>query len=519
MIKDLVLSDSFEEMKGELGNNISKMMDFFVPILEAEQDISLVATSIKNTGKLILLKGSPGIGKSTFIQSLKWRNHILINEIVNIDASEFDPTESRLTQLLKVLNEKCKKLNVTPTQKGVLLFVIDYLESLTDETPESKKAFFRSLNGILRTKPIMIIWPITEQEDVEDMINYSSAVSGTLFYKGKEVIEFKGPDRVKFPSIVKNTISVLNTGYTYADFQLTDNDFDDIINNLSSVKSSFTLRDYILELRQLWTERTGKMQQILSSIPKPTEIWFVFSMPEAEQLVTPFIRKSRNHDDSWDAYHSKLDEYIHDNQKEAYWDSSRLQIAISGSFKAKIFFLPTHTLVSTLASYGQALNVHGKIDWISTGMDKNWLKASAAKKFLENSPLIKYLQKKPVQLGVSRSGPAKTSIEKARKAFNEINAISSKYNIARDGSDKPFNKTIATALEDLLPDYNIKSEVVHPWLHNIRPDIILESDEKIICLEFCYTKQTVPSAVANYVLNKLDDYMRQLEGMYPTLLK
>ncbi|QCT04368.1 hypothetical protein E6C60_3660 [Paenibacillus algicola] len=518
MIKELVLSDSFEDMKGELGpSNLSKMMDFFVPVVSAEKEIALVARSIKTTGKLLLLQGDPGVGKSTFIQSLKWRNHIPINEIVNIDMSQF--VESKLTNLLKALNEKCRNMDVTPKKNGVLLFVVDYLESLTDETPENKKAFFRSLNGLLRTKPVMIIWPITEQTDVEDMISYSSAVSGTLFYRNKEVINFKGPEIENFPTILKNTISVLNTGYTYTDFQLTDADFDNILNRLINKSDVFTLRDYIFELRDVWMDRTGKVNSILSSIPKPTEIWFVFGMPEAEELVTPFIRKSKNHDDSWDAYHAKLDEYIHDNQRAAYWNPTRLQIAISGSFKAKLFHLPTHTLVSTLAAYGQKYNLDAKINWLNIGIDKNWLKTSTAKSFLSNPSIVRYLENKPIQFGVTRSGPAKRAIEKGRIAYLEINALASKYNPQRDGSDKPFNKTISDALKDIFPQYSIDAETTHPWLPNIIPDIKLETDEKIICIEFHYTKRNVPSAIASYVLDKLDNYMRQLEGMYPKLLK
>lgn len=518
-IKDFVLSDSFEDMKGELGKDLDRMMDFFVPVIEAEHEISLITTAIKNTGKLLLMIGTPGVGKSTFIQSLKWRNHIPIREIYNINATDFSSEQSKLPQLLKTIKQVCTENDIRPTANGVYLFVVDYLESLEDETPEIKKAFFRDLNGIMRHYPIMVIWPVTEEIDIQDIINYSSAVSGTLFYHGREVINFEGPPKEKFQQIMKNTISVLNTGYTFNDFQLTDKDFDDLLMKLTKDKNQFTFRDYIFAVRQLWFERTGKIERILSSIPKPTEIWFVFSMPEAEHLVTQFIRKSQNIDDCWDAYHAKLDEYIHDNQKSAYWNSNRLQIAISGSFKAKIFFMPTNILVSSIAAFGTEFNVDSKIDWLSTGISKNWYYQSNAKNFLIKSPLIKQLKGEPVQFGATRSGVAKEAIIKATKAYEEINAISSKYNLKRDGSDKPFNKTMAKALKEVLPNYVIKPEVPHPWLTNIIPDITIEENDKIICLEFCYTKKSIPSTIADYVLNKLDNYMRQLEGMYPELLK
>lgn len=518
-IKNLVLPDSFEDMKGELGENLNKMMEFFVPITETEQDISLIATSIKNTGKLLLMHGIPGIGKSTFIQSLKWRNHITIREIFNIDAGGFNPEISKLPQLLKTIKELSSQNDVKPTKNGVVLLVIDYLESLEDERPENKKSFFRDLNGILRNTPIMIIWPVTERSDIQDIIGYTKAVSGTIFYRGKEVVYFQGPPKEKFPLILKNTISVLNTGYTFNDYQLIESDFDELLIKLSDSLSEFTLRDYIFEVRSLWYERTGKIKQILDTIPKPTEIWFVFSMPEAESLVTQFVRKSKNIEDCWDAYHSKLDEYIHANQKSAFWNSNRLQLAISGSFKTKIFYMPTNTLVSSLATYGGEFKVNEKIDWSITGILGTWKTESTAKRFLKTAPLVRQINKEQATFGATRSGRAKESVENARAAFNQINALASKYNPQRDGSDKPFNKTIAKAISEVIPNIQIRAEVPHPWLINIIPDITVEEKDKLICIEFCFTKKDVPSAIADYVLNKLDNYMRQLEGMYPELFK
>lgn len=254
-----------------------------------------------------------------------------------------------------------KNQNISPNENGVVTIIFDYLESMENETPEDKKTFFRDLNGFLRQNPILIIWPITERQDAEDIINYSKAVSGTLFYRGKEVLDFRGPEKDKFPSIVKNTISVLNTGYTYSDFQLTEADFAEILETQMKSGEEFTLRDYIIDIKDRWGQKTQRLKTIKQSIPKPTEVWFIFSMPEAEQVVAQFVRKSKNVDECWDAYHAKLDEYIHNGQKAEYWNSNRLQLAVSGAFKTKIMFLQTNALVSCLAAYGDSFGVRKKL--------------------------------------------------------------------------------------------------------------------------------------------------------------
>lgn len=222
---ELYLPDSFEDVKYELNNELEKMMEFVVPVQDAEKEVAFIAKNIRNAGKVLLLHGIPGIGKSTFIQSLKWRSHMPIKEVVNIDATEFSAKESKLIRINDRIKEIIENHDVHVNSNGVFTIVLDYLESIQDETAEDKKAFFRDLNGILRKNPIFIIWPVTEKQDVDDIKNYSGAVSGTLFYRGKEVLDFDGPNKEIFPSILKNTISVLNTGYIYSDFQLTDLQF------------------------------------------------------------------------------------------------------------------------------------------------------------------------------------------------------------------------------------------------------------------------------------------------------
>ncbi|MFW6680362.1 ATP-binding protein [Lacrimispora sp. AGF001] len=513
---ELILSDSFEDVKYELNNQLEKMMEFVVPVQNSEKEIAFIAKSIRNAGKLLLMHGIPGVGKSTFIQSLKWRSHMPIREVINLDAAELSMQKSKLSQVIEEIKDIVDNHNISVNSNGVFTIVIDYLESIQNETAESKKAFFRDLNGLLRKHPIFIIWPITEKQDVDDIINYSKAVSGTLFYRDKEVLTFTGPEKNEFPSVLKNTISVLNTGYTYSDFQLTESDFIEVLEELINKGDSFTLRDYIIQIRQLWFKKTDGIAKIIESIPKPTEIWFIFSMPEAEQVVAQFVRKSQNIEECWDAYHAKLDEYIHDNQKAEYWNSNRLQLALSGAFKTKIMYLQTNALVSSLAAYGNQYSVDGKINWDEVSIPKTWKQKSKAKSFLEATPIVKQLNGQRTTLGASR-GKSNSAIEVARTAYDEINKVASGYNLNRDGSDKPFNKTLAAAFSDLLPNLKVESERRHPWLNNIYPDITIELEDRLVCLEFHYTKKKVPSAIADYVLKKLDVYMRQIESRYPKL--
>lgn len=133
---ELYLPDSFEDVKYELNNELEKMMEFVVPVQDAEKEVAFIAKNIRNAGKVLLLHGIPGIGKSTFIQSLKWRSHMPIKEVVNIDATEFSAKESKLIRINDRIKEIIENHDVHVNSNGVFTIVLDYLESIQDETAE-----------------------------------------------------------------------------------------------------------------------------------------------------------------------------------------------------------------------------------------------------------------------------------------------------------------------------------------------------------------------------------------------
>lgn len=86
---------------------------------------------------------------------------------------------------------------------GHTAIVLDYIENLEEQDHTKIRAFFRTLNGLLRSSPILILWPVTDLHDVKTMIGYASAVSSTVFVKGKEILSFSGPPISAYPSIAK----------------------------------------------------------------------------------------------------------------------------------------------------------------------------------------------------------------------------------------------------------------------------------------------------------------------------
>ncbi|CCQ56901.1 hypothetical protein CWATWH0005_1536 [Crocosphaera watsonii WH 0005] len=143
---DLFLPFTYEEILKKIGKDKSRLVDLIVPVTQFEKQIIQVVLDIENAGYLLFLYGVSGVGKSTFISSLKFQKHIPIQSIVSIDASELDyenKSDIKLKQLLKQIKKEARDFFSENNQSNdKLCIVIDYLENLNDEDNNNVKAFF-----------------------------------------------------------------------------------------------------------------------------------------------------------------------------------------------------------------------------------------------------------------------------------------------------------------------------------------------------------------------------------------
>jgi hypothetical protein len=503
----LILPSSFEDITAEFpeGDVNAKLMQFVEPVPHIEAEINYISAEVKNTGKVVFIFGAPGTGKSTFIQSLSWRTHIRIRAMVQINAADVCANgnlDSLFVEIQKLAPaaRQCK-------DAGPTCVVVNYLENLVEYDDDDVKGFFRKLNGALRNAPILVIWPVTDKDDVEHMLSYAAAVSDTLFCRGKAVINFPGPSRERFADIAKCTISVLNNGRDLTEFSLTTDDLEEELGALGTLpRIQQTMREYIELIKLRWRKNTNYQGQITSSIPKSLEVWFVFSYKGAESVVGQFCRKSHRVEDAWSAIHDKFYEYIHDNQRSSIWDAKRLQLALYGAIKTRVMYLPTNTLVSCVAAYTQSSALCDVLD--SAATPPAWKKKNKVRGALSNTPMYKQIVGDPCPVGKRKGGPAAEAIRKADPIFAEI----VKWISGGGGSDKEINRCVAQALDELCP-YNVESEKPHPWLPSIIPDIFIDLPERQICIEFHHTNRDEPGVVADYVLKKLDVYMNQITSL------
>jgi len=503
MQDQLTIPITFEEMDLKFGKQTTNLAQIIQPVSETENEINLLLNRVSDLGLITFFLGRSGIGKSTFLSSLRWRSHIKKREIINLDSSEIVP-EQGLNGLYLELS-KIGKVAKDQKDAGSTIIIIDYLESIADQEESEIKSFFRNLNALLRKVPIFIIWPVTTKKDAEYMLELAMSIATTMFYPTKEILHFFGPDENNFIDITKRTIQIVNNGKDPSEFGITDSVLNDIFQKyLKTSASQRTIRMFLQLVKSNWELRSGYLAKLKDKIPKPIEVWFVFSYPGAESVTSQFCKKGQSIEEAWTPVLDKFYEYIPGSQRSSYWDPNRLQLSLYGYIKTRVKFLPTNTLVSIIAAYSDN-DALSKI--IKTQKaPSHWFRKSVAKTFFSSTTIAKQIIGEKYPAGLRKGGPVAKALEIATPIYHTINNWLTKGG----GSDSYINKSLSNCINDLISEIS-STQKPHPWLKKIIPDILIELPDKTISLEFHYTGDDAPNKIADYTLNKLNVYMNQIE--------
>jgi hypothetical protein len=118
--------DILEEIR-EISDKKSRLPDLIVPVTKFEGQIIQVLANMRNSGFLLFLYGVSGVGKSTFVSSLKFQTYIPIKEVVSIKANELEQEDNNISKFDELINQikaKVSSFFLENTKSGDKLCIV-----------------------------------------------------------------------------------------------------------------------------------------------------------------------------------------------------------------------------------------------------------------------------------------------------------------------------------------------------------------------------------------------------------
>jgi hypothetical protein len=327
-----------------------------------------------------------------------------------------------------------------------------------------------------------------------------------------------------------------NYGRSHTEYQITDEDLNELQRQYErKPQNKRLIRDYMTDVKRIWAERSNRDLLIAKTIPKLTEVWFIFAYPDAEDVVAQFTKRNpKLLEEMWNADYDSLYTYVSGNtQRSKKWTPRRLSLALKSSLlTTKIIYMPTNALISSVAAYSKdvptGIDRKDFLDPEKYGCKPHYLHKNNAALTLKRTPLYRQLIGERIRAGMRKGGKTAQALENTEQAFKELN----RQIWQKEVSDQKINKALSLSLKNTYEkekekkiDLQFSAETNHPVL-GVRPDILISKspitdnevtavrDSRLICVEICYTNNDTPGELARYVFEKLDKYMNELQHHY-----
>ena len=479
ILNQLVLPDRYERLRDHLGDDIANLL--VQPSESNVQNLRLLSDEIRTRqeGILIPLSGKTGVGKTTFaMNAAHWVPGEFTQSLQYEGDLDFNSLSQAVTKFAKSLAADNKK---------IIPINIDHRENNPPNDAE-----LAAIKRFLRTNaagvPVLLFWPETDHTTAEDLSNRYVGIAGEASVKLPVVCE--GPSRGTWQEIARHTLSLCNELPHLEELGVDPMDY---------MPTEFrSLGDF---LRRISRDFNRQLQQLRSALELPVSVVIVFVSESAEPGVLSQITSS--------AKYGLLDGHslISVTPQSAigkWWAQRRgLLTRTIVQLSASTLCLPPSTASSCVRNFSDEMPLFDDAGYRRYGPARGVqdLSRSDLGKFLANAPMSRF---------EARGTPG----NEATAAFQLL--AESGFNL---GKDKKLNEIMATGIGQLLtngqiPHERITAEEKLPFCPLI-PDNAVYLEDRVQCVEYTWRKgdflaSSNRSAVAQYILTKLQNYAREL---------
>lgn len=461
----IVLPFRWEALEAEAQKRNVPLKPLIMPVQNAIAEVERELVRIKETGmgKLYVISGVTGSGKTTFLNSL----HLFLDDVGvhSIKSMSLDRQES-IDNALAVLRREKDKRSVV---------VLEGKEAPGSLKSDDIDVLLTTLNTDFRRgvgRRTLFVIPTTSQS-VAQLIGERAANIGGMTTKDKLFFVFNGPSRHEYVSITNDTLRALNESKTLLEYGISDQIAKGIAEASESI-GSFMSNCY----SEIQKQRASLESFSTALKRKRVHLWMIFcSLEDTARRNHDIIRSLT----VGDFQHAQVKRLLTGDSKEAkFWEDKQEAFAQAAQYiDLRIMYLPLRTANAIATAYGHKEFIE-QLKKLKLESGDRILKREAvrdsAQESLASTAIGSYLRQEGF---VDRDVARRRSIdEKQKEIFREIVKLSSK-------DDKAPNAMIAACLRDWSKDPELKISTQLSLNDNgsLIPDIAVVSPTDIYCLE------------------------------------
>ncbi len=337
-LKDLNLPGRFEKLESESKKSGCDMAGIIQPVQIACEEIEIVLREVHTSGigRLQLLHGTSGSGKTTFLHGLQYFFQNI--EIISI------PKDEHIIDIAKFIQHDSLH------RKEHRLYIIHDRDN-PNETDDDLRLCFEALRSLFRSDigKALVVWPITDPESAEHIADIAWHIGrDSLLGTRVKIFQFDGLPKEAYIEVADITTRALNAGENIESFGVS------LEVSREFVRQSETIGEFYSRLNAFSSKRNASTLRLLKARIRP-RIWIVVAgddLKELDRTVSSLTQGTRNRLDI-----DKIAEFLdNDNNESAYlndWRARRADMAyLMRILDVRLFELPPNAALAAIRCYG-----------------------------------------------------------------------------------------------------------------------------------------------------------------------
>lgn len=250
--EDLYVPDRFEQLRdsgsGALRSIVSPVQSALSYI-----DARFLDFGGARRGGLLILRGAPGAGKSTFLDTV---------ELFRAGIS---------TERISQGRDIAQALSELGPDRGPRIVVIEGREALLDVSEAALETSMHAINTFVRNPPgtrTLVVWPTNTDALTEALVGLGKRIGGiALLGTAPHYMLFTGPSESEYIGIAERTVAALNEGASLAALGISEERAQVIASEAS------TVGDFLTVVRYELTANGSRVRKLLAT--EQPRVWTI----------------------------------------------------------------------------------------------------------------------------------------------------------------------------------------------------------------------------------------------------